>query len=1189
MISSYGITPQFIFGVRADVKEALHFWDEKKLVYVAGHNVVDYNLEENQQKFYSPMEGSVAITALTMSPQRALMAFSETQKAKGPIIHIYDKTQRKRRSLIPTTVQANSVVCMAFASTKEERNILVLYGPPEYALIYWRWDSSTCEATLALNTPIESAKCSFCPGDPGICVLTGHKTFMFIKIESKGEGKGDSLVFNVACDKIKANDDTEPAHSHEYTSHCWTNEAYLIVGTDQGELLALDPSGYFIGMIKLPGKVDCLIPYSRGFIAACGGPSIYAIEFVKEDAENPMQILEKYAVGEPEESIKSLAIKPNVEGAITCITSGKQLIKIDMASKKSQELISEFHSKGVIGLDVCVRKPLVVTCSEDNTIRLWNYVEKRQELKFKSPEINPQSVAFHPSGLHIVIGCTDKVHIMNVFLKNLKVSQEITVKQFREVSFSRGGHYLAVSHTNVLQVYNFYTMEIIPSLTVSPAKIQAVEWYEDDTGFVTSDQSNYVSFCGLDAQPVNMHVSNKVTVSSVLKVPESSVAFAACSDHTIKEVTGGAVNKKLEITANPSQIAMTRNQKLFFVGIGESKMPGAVKYYKFPLSAGECTDIQAHSEEIKRMKISRDDKYLFTVGKDGCVIVYEIKEREKTRENKELGLLYSDEILTDKQEVNDIQQRLEDAKNKNKELTNQKGIAQDSELARLKRKIEEVNREIHQKKADYVDSYARKQNALATLKSEQEDKRKKQIQNNLKELDKMKRKNLEDQSQRATEYSKKNFERENLLQAQQDERERLIKNYDQEIKNMQAQYQQELEKTKAEVEQKRKERDSKKDNQTKIIEQINEDNEREMEMMKSEHNKQLQKKNEQVVKLRGENQVNLNKIEECSRKEVELKRDINEMEDAFNKATEEERKLRKEKENLTNILSEKSEAIKQLEQKIYQHKKEAQKLEKFKFVLDYKIKELKREMNPREKQIEGLREKTTEMDKKLKKFNKLNVFLGYRLKELQDTQKALQQEITDNREKLRKNAISRKEQLDALDYCVQFIHSPEKLKQSIIEKLEKYKKEGEQATKLPSTISHEFKNQEEFMANSVKTLERELEASKKIRKDSNKLIRNQNKVLILEIQDLRGRIAMTKGTSIVPGQKTFMRSTKMAPHMTMSKMRAPEENLMAPEEYAQQVEFNKETILKLKERIEELSKQNEEIKAMKRLPAQNEL
>lgn len=77
---------------------------------------------------------------------------------------------------------------MAFATTKEERNILVLYGKPDYNLIYWRWDSSLCEASLKIGECVESPKCSFCPADSSCCILTGVNTFFCLKIEFKSEG-----------------------------------------------------------------------------------------------------------------------------------------------------------------------------------------------------------------------------------------------------------------------------------------------------------------------------------------------------------------------------------------------------------------------------------------------------------------------------------------------------------------------------------------------------------------------------------------------------------------------------------------------------------------------------------------------------------------------------------------------------------------------------------------------------------------------------------------------------------------------------------------------------------------------------------------------------------------------------------------------------------------------------------------
>ena len=45
------VSPRFVFGVNGDLKNNLHFIDEHKLLYVAGHNFVVYSTDEKNQYF----------------------------------------------------------------------------------------------------------------------------------------------------------------------------------------------------------------------------------------------------------------------------------------------------------------------------------------------------------------------------------------------------------------------------------------------------------------------------------------------------------------------------------------------------------------------------------------------------------------------------------------------------------------------------------------------------------------------------------------------------------------------------------------------------------------------------------------------------------------------------------------------------------------------------------------------------------------------------------------------------------------------------------------------------------------------------------------------------------------------------------------------------------------------------------
>ena len=60
-------TPKFMFGLKSDVRNNLHFLDNSTVCYPVGHNVVFYNLEDKSQYFLPGIEGSEGITALALS------------------------------------------------------------------------------------------------------------------------------------------------------------------------------------------------------------------------------------------------------------------------------------------------------------------------------------------------------------------------------------------------------------------------------------------------------------------------------------------------------------------------------------------------------------------------------------------------------------------------------------------------------------------------------------------------------------------------------------------------------------------------------------------------------------------------------------------------------------------------------------------------------------------------------------------------------------------------------------------------------------------------------------------------------------------------------------------------------------------------------------------------------------------
>jgi len=1159
MQANHGLSKQFVFGVHEGINNSLHFWNENRIVYVGGHSVIDYNIEEHNQSFYNPAEGSTAITALTMSPKRFLIAFAESRKNSGAVVSIYNKRQRKRCSLTAPNSESNIVSCLAFSTDKDERYLLILYNSSTPSLVYWCWNSPHVKSSIDLTNRIKNPFCSFSPLNSDHCVLTGKNTFLFLHGETKVNGKEELLTISTALNEIKAKDEELPIHSHNYITHCWTIEGMLIIATDKGELLVLDSSGYLVGMKKIDRKIECMTRYKFGLIVVCKGPTIFTLSIDRIILQSIVEEDKQFMFGEITDSITNIAVNPVNDKILICITNTSQILKVE-ANKEPRTLICDFHSKSIRGMDVCVRKPLVVTCSNDNSIKIWNYIERRMEITFKHPDVQPISVAFHPSSLYLVVGCITKLYIMNVGLTTLKIAQEIGIKQFKDVAFSHSGRYLALSYAGMLQVFNFYTMEVVPGCTISRVRVQTIDWYDDDTGFITTDRNNCVSFCSLDSNFVNVPINNKEMISGVVKVPGVPLVFAACSDCTIKEVTRDTVSKRMDLSEVPGQVAISKDQKYFFIGTGEENMPGSVRCYNYPMNPNEYISIPAHAKEVRKMKLSPGGKYLFSGGEDGCLILYTINEGEERRGHFE----YSKEVLIDKHQLNELRERLKELQRKRKELKKPRTSEEEVILSGLEQDLERAKIKVRQKQNEREEITTSSNDKLAELNFIQHEKKKAMSQEYVKEIERMKRQHMEEYAQRANEYSRKYTELENLMNELKAMRKTFAQECKEEIEEFRKLKEREMEDVLESIKEKTKILDSNTKKQSFLITQITEDNTEEMKMVAGEHKTQIRKKNEKIVKIHGERHVTGNKADKYNEKTIELERDIKELKHTINKVESEGDLLQTRIKGLNDILADKSKSISKLEYDIYQHKSEAQKLEKFKFVLDYKIKELKHEMDPRERQIGSLREKTIQMNVRLKKFNNLNKFLGARVKELQEAQITLQQRVVNNRERLRRNIIHKKECLDALSYCAKFIHSPNKLKRTVLENLSQYKAKVVQIIELPPVLLHEFQLQENFMAESLRSLEKELKETKKIRVENNKLARDQNKVLLREIKILKGLLA--KGSMSLRSSMDIIRSKNEFDELN-DNMRAIEEN--------------KNTIRMLRERVQSLTKQNEELKATK--------
>ena len=154
-------------------------------------------------------------------------------------------------------------------------------------------------------------------------------------------------------------------------------------------------------------SIDSIAPYSKGFVCGCDEGVLYVFE--REEKEIYKQS-KSFQIDQNYVRILNISISPKEENVI-CTLENNQMFVLGLANTdilKTEEMQFEhlslhFHHLQVptfslpishfpifffvscfvyekifpfqiTGLDVCLRKPFIVTCGMDRTVRVWNYI-----------------------------------------------------------------------------------------------------------------------------------------------------------------------------------------------------------------------------------------------------------------------------------------------------------------------------------------------------------------------------------------------------------------------------------------------------------------------------------------------------------------------------------------------------------------------------------------------------------------------------------------------------------------------------------------------------------------------------------------------------------------------------------------------------------------------------------------------
>ena len=125
-----------------------------------------------------------------------------------------------------------------------------------------------------------------------------------------------------------------------------------------------------------------------------------------------------------------------IENILVCFTNWNSIYKIDLNHQvlfTNNMLIFEtkqkFHHTQIIGYDVCLQKPFVLTCAKENSIKVWNYETGQLELNKKFVE-NIKSASISPNGLYVIISFYSKLILYSILVEDLKCLKTFALSNF---------------------------------------------------------------------------------------------------------------------------------------------------------------------------------------------------------------------------------------------------------------------------------------------------------------------------------------------------------------------------------------------------------------------------------------------------------------------------------------------------------------------------------------------------------------------------------------------------------------------------------------------------------------------------------------------------------------------------------------------------------------------------------------
>ena len=498
---------------------------------------------------------------------------------------------------------------------------------------------------------------------------------------------------------------------------------------------------------------------------------------------------------------------------------------------------------------------------------------------------------------------------MNLLMDDIRVVTEFPIKGCRECRFSDGGQIFAATNGHSIQLYRTYTAEPIALLRGHNSKVHSLHWTQHDTRLVSSGKDGAVyqwdvteggspgssGKDGSSGKPgggykrEGEYVLKGCSYTHAISNSDGTLVYAVGSDSQIKEIEfqGTMTNASNPVSSDNvlGQLAMPRSGRLLFAGSSKTGRPSTMMAMKVPLT-GDTPPLPCLSGPVTRMCSSFDGAFVFAAGADGCLLVYEVKEKDFA--GKSLGAMgrddttgrpvYAEEILVTRTDIEEQAAAMREMQSKVDELH----IHSEYQL-RLKdmdanEKIKEVTEKFTQELEQDKNKYELLREEKNDMEMEFEEKIKHTEETHLHRLQQCEAE-FQKQIMSEVERYQELVQEKDIQQQRWDQQQRdLIASHEQFTAEITEEYEQKLEEDRQARMHQAEERDELGRVYEETTGQLEEDIDTEIEALKEKYEKKLNAEREATLRFKGENGIMKKKFSALS-KDIEVQReDIKSME-----------------------------------------------------------------------------------------------------------------------------------------------------------------------------------------------------------------------------------------------------------------------------------------------------------------------